>query len=94
MHTSMRLNHALRQLVSEQLMVMNHNKTIESVNAHLNEVKPCLTPIRIYVENCNNSQQHYYVSHHKAYVEGTHVHETTTFFYLMIRMHFDAIVMQ
>ena len=64
----------------EQFTVMNHNKTIASVNAHFNEVKPCPTPVRIYVENCNNFQQYCYVSHHKSYVEDTHVPETTTFF--------------
>ena len=31
----------------EQLMVMNHNKTVERVNAYLNEVKPRPTPISI-----------------------------------------------
>ena len=58
---------------------MNHNKTVASVKTHFNEVKPCPTPVWIYVENYNNSQQDNYVSHHKAYVEDTHVHETTTF---------------
>ena len=88
------VNHTLRQEGFEQLMVMNHNKRVASVNENLTEVKPRPTPIRIYVEDCNSSQQHYYLSHHKTYVEETHVHETTAFFYLMIRKHFGATVMQ
>ena len=63
----------------EQIKVMNHNKAVASVKTHFNEVKPCPTPVWIYVENCNNSQQDCYVSNHKTYVEDTHVHETTTF---------------
>ena len=63
----------------EQLMVMNHKKAVASVNAYFNEVKPRPTPVWIYVENYNNSQQDSYISHHKAYVEDTHVNETTTF---------------
>ena len=63
---------------------MNHNKTVAIVNAHLNEVKPHPTPVRIYVENYNESQQHCYVNHHKAYVEDSHVNETTTIFPIMI----------
>ena len=66
---------------------MNHKKAVASVNAHFNEVKPRPTPVWIYVENYNNSQQDGYVSHHKAYVEDTHVHENITFFPFIIHWH-------
>jgi hypothetical protein len=63
-------------------MKIVHKKVVAIIDALFNEIKPCSSPVGVYVQNCSCYQQHHDVCHNKAHIENICIHEAT-FFYII-----------